>query len=116
MVVRKAVKIDASDLFEEALKRLVGKWLKKVRSLRRDASKGDPEAVHDMRTGIRRLRTLLGLAEGKRAKRLRKGAKELGLRLGAVRDLDVARAQVEASLHRGELFPDEAVSALEPFH
>ena len=65
-----------------------------------------------MRTGIRRLRTLLALAEGKRAKRLRKQVKELGIRLGAVRDLDVALEHVAEKARKGELFLDEGVSAL----
>lgn len=104
--------MDASDLYEETLRRLVRKWLRKVSSLAPDARRGEVEAVHGMRTGIRRLRTLLGLAQGKRARRLRKGIKELGLRLGAVRDLDVALERVEEGVRRGELFLDSGVFAL----
>jgi CHAD domain-containing protein len=111
-IVGDNVRIDASDQYEEALRRLVRKWLRKVSTLGADARRGRVEAVHDMRTGIRRLRTLLALAEGKRSERLRKQVKELGIRLGAVRDLDVALEHVAEKVRKGELFLDEAVFAL----
>jgi inorganic triphosphatase YgiF len=56
----------------------------------------DPEATHDMRVAIRRLRNALDTFgpphHGARARRFAKAARRLGKRLGAVRDADVQLA------------------------
>ena len=103
--------LNPADPFDPAVRKLARRWLRRVRRLAKGAARGDVEAVHHMRTGVRRLRTLLALAEGGGAKRLRKRARRFATALGAVRDLDVARERVRASLARGELSDDAAVAA-----
>lgn len=105
------MKLEAADSFEGSVRRLVGSRLRRADGLAKATARGEVEAVHDMRTGLRRIRTLLGLLEGKRAKRLRKAAKRFARELGAVRDLDVAIERVGHSVGRGELSLDSGVAA-----
>jgi CHAD domain-containing protein len=62
----------------------------RAKDIRKDT---DIDAVHDMRTATRRLRTALTIygsdAGAKRRKRVEKGLKRIARRLGTVRDLDV---------------------------
>jgi CHAD domain-containing protein len=62
----------------------------------------DPEAIHVMRTSLRRIRTILQVLEGssiydaRRLRRLRRRLGRLARRLGRARDLDVLAQHVEA--------------------
>lgn len=83
---------------------------------------GDAEAIHDMRVAVRRLRSALALLEavpGTRVGRLRALRGDLGTladALGAVRDLDIFRADAEtyAEVYAREHPEDEAT--LVAFH
>ncbi|MFT3965122.1 MAG: CHAD domain-containing protein [Sphingobium sp.] len=61
----------------------------------------DPEAVHQARVALRRLRTALRifrpLADGRAMRRFNQDARWLGARLGAARDLDVLLDRAEAA-------------------
>lgn len=105
------MRIDPDEDYERALRRLARQWLRRAAHLSKKAGRGDVDAIHDLRTAVRRLRTILGLAKGRRARRLRKRAKAIGVGLGALRDLDVALIHVRASVRRGELFVDAGVHA-----
>lgn len=64
---------------------------------------GDPDAIHDMRVGSRRLRATLLLGRGiftprRRFKRLARSIRDLTNALGNVRDMDVLRFYLEGDL------------------
>ena len=70
---------------------------------------GDPEALHDFRVCLRRLRTLLGQgASTGKASRLRAGLKWLGRVSGTARDLDVQARDLERAFR--EQCPGERAS------
>src|SRR5437016_8192227 len=73
----------------------------------------DPEAVHDMRVAVRRLRAALALFGSwyrrKQVKRLRKDLRRLGRRLGAVRDFEVLLDDARSAASR---LPDAELSRL----
>ena len=64
---------------------------------------GDPDAIHDMRVAIRRirstLRTFRGLWDRERSEGLRSELKWLGARLGKVRDGQVMSANLSGAVH-----------------
>jgi CHAD domain-containing protein len=65
---------------------------------------GDPDAIHDMRVAIRRLRSTLrtfrGLWDRRRAEALRDELKWLGIQLGKVRDGQVMSTTLAGAVHR----------------
>ncbi|SBT52034.1 CYTH and CHAD domain-containing protein [Micromonospora auratinigra] len=71
---------------------------------------GDPDAVHDMRVAVRRLRSTLrtfrGLWDRREGEEVRAELRRLGGRLGPVRDVQVLAARLDAAV-RAE--PDELV-------
>ena len=100
--------IAASDTLASAIRAIIAAQLGRLRAAQPAVRRGDdPEAVHEMRVGVRRLRTALRL--GKKAlpaRQLEALARELGWLgdvLGQVRDLDVQLAT--ADWHRGRLTP-----------
>jgi CHAD domain-containing protein len=81
---------------ERAARHVLGHYLAKLHENTPAARKGrDSEAIHDMRTSLRRLRSMLQVLEGspvfdaRRLRRLRRGLRPLARRLGQARDLDV---------------------------
>ena len=75
----------------------------------------DPEAVHDMRVAVRRLRAALDLFALRYPKRdareLRRRLRRLGRKLGEVRDLEVLRGDVRAVAVRLEVAEPERLLA-----
>jgi CHAD domain-containing protein len=74
--------------------------------INRAARAGDPDAIHDLRVAIRRLRrclqTFAQFYPGQSWKKMRRRLAELMDRCGAVRDLDIAIELVEkAGVPRG---------------
>jgi inorganic triphosphatase YgiF len=61
---------------------------------------GDPDAIHDMRVAVRRIRSALleieGIAvfDGREARAMRKRLRGIARQLGVVRDLDIIAAQI----------------------
>lgn len=81
---------------ERGARHVLGLHLEKLHENTPAAREGsDSEAVHDMRTSLRRLRSMLQVLEGspvfdaRRLRRLRRGLRPLARRLGQARDLDV---------------------------
>lgn len=81
--------------FEFAIRKLVERELRKLRDLKVATLHGEVEAVHDFRAGLRRIRALLEVGAGGKARRLRKRAGEFARSLGEVRDLDVVLSLIE---------------------
>ena len=79
----------------------------------------DPECLHQMRVATRRLRAALSVfheALGvRRARRLRADLRRFGTALGAVRDLDVQIARLDAGPRRGTIRIDEALGLYRAF-
>lgn len=78
-------------------------YLDKARKNEDDAAHGDdPDAIHDLRVAIRRMRTALGMLEdapgfdAKESRSLRKDLRPLSHALGAARDLDLMLANLDA--------------------
>jgi CHAD domain-containing protein len=87
---------------EQVAREVLGHHLKKFRENAPAAREGqDAEAIHDMRTSLRRLRTMLQVLEdsptfdAQRLQRLRRGLRPLARRLGRARDLDVLLDHVQ---------------------
>ncbi len=92
-----------------------------LRTAERDVLKtGDPDAIHDMRVAIRRIRSVLLEMEEMDAfqtnevRRLRKRLGAVARRLGAVRDNDIIQKciaqQIQRNGAKSEPSPDEAIT------
>jgi inorganic triphosphatase YgiF len=109
--------LTGNDSVAVALRRVIAAQLERLRENDPGTRLGrDPEALHDMRVAIRRMRAALRAFKGGAAARvrthLRSELRWLGRILGAVRDLDV---QLE-NLHRhGSALPATYRDGLEPF-
>ncbi|HSP96963.1 MAG TPA: CHAD domain-containing protein, partial [Candidatus Dormibacteraeota bacterium] len=100
--------IAASDSLASATRAIIAAQLGRLRAAQPAVRRGDePEAVHEMRVAVRRLRTALRLGRAALPARQREAlARELrwlGGVLGQVRDLDVQLAT--ADWHRARLAP-----------
>jgi inorganic triphosphatase YgiF len=100
-----------------ALRRVIAAQLEQLRENDPGTRLGrDPEALHDMRVAIRRMRAALRVFQGGAATRvraqLRNELRWLGRVLGAVRDLDV---QLENLERHGSALPGTYRKGLEPF-
>lgn len=86
--------LERSARFEDALSAIFASCLDQILGSQEAASAGiDPEGVHQMRVGIRRLRSALGLlhaiSPAVPLERLRQELRWLAAELGAARDMDV---------------------------
>jgi inorganic triphosphatase YgiF len=100
-----------------ALRRVIATQLERLRENDPGTRLGrEPEALHDMRVAVRRMRAALRVFEGGAAARvrtlLRSELKWLGSVLGGVRDLDV---QLENLQRHGSALPAAYRDGLEPF-
>lgn len=100
--------ITPADTLASATRAIVAMQLGRLRAAQPAAARGDePEAVHEMRVAVRRLRTALRLGKAALPARQREAlGRELGWLgevLGEVRDRDVALAT--AAWHRARLEP-----------
>lgn len=107
-VVAPPAPIGAADSLDTATRAIIAAQLARLRTAQPAVRHGeDPEAVHEMRVGVRRLRTALRLGKAALPPRQRQAlARELrwlGGMLGGVRDLDVQLAN--AAWHRQRLAP-----------
>jgi CHAD domain-containing protein len=87
---------------EQVAQHVLSRHVKKLKEHDPDVRAGrDSEAIHDMRTALRRLRSMLQVLEdtpifdAQRLRRLRRGLRLLARRLGQARDLDVLLAHVQ---------------------
>ena len=95
------MRIKPTMAFERSLRKLVKREQRALGKLLKSVLQGEVESIHDFRAGIRRIRTLLGVAQGNRAGRLRKRAGKLAKLLGEVRDLDVTLGLAKATEFKG---------------
>lgn len=98
-----AAPVAAADSLDAAIRKIIAQQLGRLRAALPAVRHGeDPEAVHEMRVGIRRLRTALRLGRNalppRRRQALARELQWLGRELGQVRDLDVQLAN--AAWHR----------------
>ena len=96
---------DASDSVHSAVRKLLARELSRVRAYEAGTRAGvDPEALHRMRTALRRARAALRVFEAGGPHRTRKSLaaelRWLAARLGEVRDLDVQLQALAASDER----------------
>lgn len=109
--------LTGNDSTAVALRRVVADQLEQLRKNDPGTRLGrDPEALHDMRVAIRRMRAALRVFEDGAATRvrtyLRKELRWLGKVLGDVRDLDV---QLENLQRHGSTLPAAYRNGLQPF-
>lgn len=107
----------ADDTLHEALRKVVRVQLRRLRSNDPGTRLGNaPEALHDMRVAVRRLRAAVLAFKSALRPRLRADLRDdlkwLAQALGGVRDLDV---QLENLALREASLPPAYVKALEPF-
>ena len=97
--------VAADDTLLAATHSLIAAQLARLRGAVSGVRRGDPEAIHQMRVAVRRLRTVVRLGRdalpGRGADALRRELRWLGAALGGVRDLDVQLARLDA--HAGQL-------------
>jgi CHAD domain-containing protein len=98
----------APDSVSSVLARAIEEQLDAARA---SASDQGPDGIHDLRVSTRRLRAALDLwrecAPGKRLDRCRKALRNLGRRLGAVREADVNRRELSELARKR---PEDAVA------
>ena len=108
------VALDGNAPASEAVRRIIAAELGHLLANQPAASAGDVEGVHQMRGGIRRLRTVLALfgkqLEPQAALQFEAGLKRLGQVLGKARDWDVFCTQILPGASRDDI----AKSWLEP--
>jgi CHAD domain-containing protein len=117
LCLRPARALTSKDSTAAALRHVIAAQLEELRENDPGTRLGrDPEALHDMRVAIRRMRAALRVLESGAGTRvrthLRSELRWLGRVLGAVRDLDV---QLENLQRHGSSLPGTYREALEPF-
>jgi CHAD domain-containing protein len=95
----------------------LGHWMSKVLSECAKVEKGfDPDAVHDLRTALRRCRTaadgLRQLDSDKSWKKLKKGSKKLFRSMGQLRDRQVMREWIEQLAPQEDPFSQKLLAAI----
>jgi len=92
--------------FAETIEKRARRQLRRVEAILEAGKMDDPEAVHDLRVALRRLRSLWKIAsdeDDKRAKKLRRDARDLAQSLGAVRETDVLIERIAGDQAEGRL-------------
>lgn len=106
-VKSRAVALDGNSPASEAVRGIIAAELGHLLANQPAASAGDVEGLHQMRGGIRRLRTVLALfgkqLEPQAAQRFKTGLKRLGQVLGKARDWDVFCTQLLPDASRGHI-------------
>ncbi|MEN6478772.1 MAG: CHAD domain-containing protein [Anaerolineales bacterium] len=103
--------INPWDTMPTAARKVLGYWQRQMVLNEPGTRLGeDPEALHDMRVAVRRMRSALRLfgpyLRGPDVARVNERLRRTGLVLGAVRDLDVAIARAEAFAAADATSPD----------
>ncbi|GLI29144.1 hypothetical protein ARHIZOSPH14_33860 [Agromyces rhizosphaerae] len=93
---------DAPERAGDAVMAAVGAIAARIRELEPEARADEPDAVHQLRTHVRRLRSVLAayrpLFDEARVEHLRRAYREFGADLGVVRDLEVRVGFAEEAL------------------